>query len=119
MLHAVEFAGRAGETTVSVDDNVPGEGVTIMVTAKSRKVTPFIPNDHLANIIQGNLTPLGTTSRHENKLSMGLAAAQEIATKYRTAVEYQSGESGTMKIRTRLPIVSDTSNTATDNSNSN
>lgn len=104
ILHAVEFAGRSGETNISIGDNVPGEGVTLLVISKSRKVTPFIPNDHLANIIQGNLTPPGTTSRHENKLSIGLAAAQEVASRYRTSIEYQSNSGGAMKIRTRLPV---------------
>jgi DNA-binding response OmpR family regulator len=103
LLHAVEYAGRAGEALLDVGDNIPGEGVTLVVTARSRKVTPFLANDHLSSLIQGELSTLGKSGRSVNKLSYGLTAAQEVADRYRTAIELQGGSGGILKIRVRLP----------------
>ncbi len=102
ILDAVQFAGKAGEVMIDVSGSIPGEGVTALITGQSRKVTPFIPNDYLANLIQGDITA-GSTSEESAKMNIGLAAAQEIAAQYRTTVEYQTTSEGKRKVRVKLP----------------
>jgi hypothetical protein len=105
-LHTVQYAGKAGEVLIDVGPIVPGEGVTIIITGQSRKVTPFIPNDYLANLVQGEIA-ISANDTQEGKMSTGLTAAEEIAQKYRTSIEYRKTDSetdsGKMMLRVKLP----------------
>ncbi|MCB0355050.1 MAG: hypothetical protein KDD64_16070 [Bdellovibrionales bacterium] len=104
ILHAVQFAGKAGEAKVEVLPNAPGEGIPIMVSAKSTKITPPIPSDYLSRLIEGDLAPNPHNKRlDEPRIATGLRAAQTLAEKYRTTVEYRMPEPGVMKLRVKVP----------------
>jgi len=102
ILHAVEFAGRGGETLIQVDPLVPGDGVPLLVIARTKRVTPFLSDDRLSELLQGDLQ-LASGPENPDKMSIGLAAAQEVAEKYRTTIEYRHGSDATMKLRVKLP----------------
>jgi CheY-like chemotaxis protein len=104
LLHAVEHAGISGETGLSTTPNIPGEGVIITVIAESRRVTPFQAQDQISQLIQSDFSNMASFKDITEKVSFGLLAAQKIAEKYRTTIEYQQPSETLMKVRVKLPI---------------
>jgi|GEM_PF-3486084 len=102
ILHAVEFSGRGGETLVQVDPTVPGEGVPVLIIARTKRVTPFLSDDRLSELLQGDLQ-LASNAENLDKMAVGLSAAQKIASQYRTNIEYRHANDSTMKLRIKLP----------------
>lgn len=103
ILHAVEFAGQGGETLIQIGENVPGEGVPVVVIARSKRVTPMIVQDPLSDLLSDSIEDLTSPSTPNTKIRAGLHAAQEIARRYRTTLEFRAPSVSEMKIRVKLP----------------
>ena len=104
LLHAVEHAGHSGQVTLHTTAHIPGEGVILTITAESRRVTPPLAGDDISKLIHGDFSGLVSVQDVSQKLGLGLAAAQKIAERYRTRVEYQQPSTTIMKIRVKLPV---------------
>jgi len=103
VLHAVEHAGLRGEVDIDCSRNIPGEGVTITVHALSRRVTLFPAHDQISQLIQSDFSQVENLQELANKLDAGLLAAQKIAERYRSSLEYQTQGDTEFRIRVRLP----------------
>lgn len=103
ILHAVEYAGTSGETSIHTSNNVPGQGVSITITSESKRVTPFAKEDQMASLIQGDFEEITRTGDVGGAQNFGLYAAQKIAERYRTTVQYQQPNETIIKIRVLLP----------------
>jgi PAS domain S-box-containing protein len=104
ILYAVEFAGPSGEVLMSFAEFEPGEGIPVTLVAKSKKVTPFVQDDYLSALIQGQLLNIGSGKPVANKLASGLIAAEEIANRYRSGIQYRNPDFSELKLRVVIPI---------------
>ncbi len=104
LLHAVEHAGHSGEVSLHTSPHIPGEGVIVTITSESRKVTPFPEQDRISRLIHGDFQGLVSLQDVSDKLGLGLLAAQKVAERYRTNVEYMQPTATIMKIRIKLPV---------------
>lgn len=106
ILHAIEFAGFSGETEISAEptDETPGR-VKFLVTSDSKRVTPPISHDLLADLIAGNFSRFIPGDGSSDKVFFGLQAAQAIGDKYKIYVEMKQVSETRLKIRAKLPLV--------------
>lgn len=104
ILHAVEFAGLSGETTIDVSDHVPGEGVSITVISKSKRIIPFKIDNYLSTLAHRSATNTKQHFHQSDKITYGLSAAQQIADKYRTDIEINDSEQEILKLRVKVPL---------------
>lgn len=103
ILHASQFIGSEGEILIESGKHVPGEGVTLLVAAQSKKPLPFVSDQRLAALINMDLTRFIGVKQAELAQASGLLAAQKTAQLYRSNIEYQHPTESSLKIRLRLP----------------
>ena len=102
ILHSVEHAGLGGEVIIDVGENVPGEGITLLITSKSRKVTPFLEDDRLSDLIRGQIPTLHKPEESSIKVPAGIQSVYDILQRYRTDMQYKE-DNALSKLRVRLP----------------
>jgi PAS domain-containing protein len=113
LFFATEFAGPRG--TIEVLGRAEGGGTeaAFLMVAESNRVTPFLPNDHISDLLQrdfsllpaeGQTDSISDSSAKKNPLSFGLRAAQAIADKYRADIEIKLSSERLLKLRVRLPL---------------
>lgn len=108
LLHAIEYAGLTGEVRMhAVETEDPNE-LAILVSARNRRVTPLLPNDNLSRLIEGKFAEVVDEPGEQSKLGFGLGAAQAIAPRYNTKVEYRELSDTEMELRVLLPILTGT-----------
>ncbi len=110
MLHGLQVAGASGEIKIESSANIPGEGVTVQVSATSLIIRALSPSEVLDEILHDQLADYLGGQAPATKLPAGISAAQKLAEKHRTTIEYRQEESGEVKLRIRLPIMRDLNN---------
>ena len=103
ILHAVEFTGSAGEIQIETGQPAPGEGVPVVISALSRRATAALHDQRLSDLLDINLADPKDQPEADGKIARGLMAAQGIAEKYRTTIEYKLSGETLMKLRIKLP----------------
>jgi CheY-like chemotaxis protein len=101
MLEGIDFAGEAGEVVVST--GAVAEGIlTIMLSAHRNKEPAPGCRSLVSDLLDGDFSTL--TRSVADSIPAGLKAAQAIAGKYRTEVEFQLPTKGSIRMRLQVPV---------------
>ena len=103
LLHSVDFAGPGGELRLACENSDDG-CVVLSISALSRRVTPYVPNDQLSKLLQGEL-PVESRNSGEATLPFALIAAQNIADRYKSDVQIKNPYPHTLRLRVKLPVL--------------
>lgn len=102
ILQASEFCGVSGEIVIECSDLGPADGVVVVVSGRSNKELPFCPSSELTALLHTHFETAAPEAA-EGKLGAGLATAQTLARKYRSAVQYKQPSDTEIKFRVSLP----------------
>lgn len=108
LLSAAQHASSGGDVEISARERSSEPGtVSILITSRSQRTTPLLPNDLISRIIRGDLWQMSAAgpSSADHKLALGLGAAQAIADRYRSYVELKDPSANERVIRVTLPMV--------------
>lgn len=102
-LLAVENAILGGEVILDVDPN-QNRAVNFTVSSRAESRIRFLHDDLVSQIIEGSLTHI--KHGQQNKVSQTFAAAQRIASRYRSTVVVDRASELEMKMSVDLPLAS-------------
>jgi CheY-like chemotaxis protein len=101
ILEGIDFAGEAGEVVVSTGPVAEGV-LTVLLSAHRLKEPAHGTRSLVSDLLDGDFSTL--TRSVADSIPAGLKAAQAIAGKYRTEVEFQLPTKGSIKMRVQLPV---------------
>ena len=101
ILEGIDFAGEAGEVVVSTGAETEGV-LTVLLSAHRVKEPSPGSRSLVSDLLDGDFSTL--TRSIADSIPAGLKAAQAIAGKYRTEVEFQLPAKGSIKMRVQLPV---------------
>ncbi|MBX7136696.1 MAG: hypothetical protein K1X83_01845 [Oligoflexia bacterium] len=104
LLYASEFIGGHGEIRIKGKSDSPGNSAAIEISCISKRGLPFLPNPRLSRLLAGKFDEDPSEPSH-SKLGFGLIAAQKIAQKYRSAIEFKSPSEQEFRVRVKLPAI--------------
>ena len=105
ILYAAEFVGARGEILINSSDNIAGEGVSLVVSASAVRQACYIRDPRITELLSGDFSRFLDPEAPSNRLDYGLLAAQKIAGKYRSQVEFRNPSDDLLKLRVKLPPV--------------
>ena len=103
ILYAAEFVGTRGEILINSSDNVAGEGVSLVISASAVRHASYIKDGRITGLLSGDFSSFLDPEAPSNRLDYGLLAAQKIAGKYRSQVEFRNPSDDLLKLRVKLP----------------
>lgn len=105
LLYAAEFTGERGEITINSSDNIAGEGVSLIIGATALRHASYLKDIRITEFLAGDFSRFLDPEAPSNRLDYGLHAAQKIALKYRSQVEFRNPSDDLLKLRVRLPPI--------------
>lgn len=103
MLCATDFSGPNSLVEVFGSSTELNDAVDVIIVAHSRRVTPYLVDDFLTNLLRGDYSRAGDGEKSTNA-AFGLEAAQNIAEYYGIDVELKVSSDESFKLRLRLPV---------------